>query len=103
MGAAVPDLGEAIALAVRAHRAFADFTVIGWDVGLTCAGPVLVEGNWNPGTDILQLVSGRGLSDTRLGDLYPGVPAVAEEACEAGGRPEAAADGGLIAYDLYSS
>ena len=70
MGAAVPDLGEAIALAVRAHRAFADFTVIGWDVGLTCAGPVLVEGNWNPGTDILQLVSGRGLSDTRLGDLY---------------------------------
>ncbi len=28
----------------------------------------------------------------RLADLYPGVPAVAEEACEAGGRPEAAAD-----------
>lgn len=70
-GVPVPDLADAIALALRAHRAFADgFTVIGWDVGLTPGGPVLVEGNWNPGTDIVQLVSGRGVSDTRLGALY---------------------------------
>ncbi|MCI4588647.1 hypothetical protein MOK15_00800 [Sphingobium sp. BYY-5] len=71
VGTPVPDLIGAIALAGRAHLAFATgFTVIGWDVGLTSAGPVLIEGNWNPGTDILQLVSGRGLADTRLGALY---------------------------------
>ncbi len=70
-GAPVPDLVDAIALARRAHLPFVEgFTVIGWDVGLTDAGPVLIEGNWNPGTDILQLVSGQGVSDTRLGALY---------------------------------
>lgn len=69
-GTPVPDLSEAIALACRAHCAFAGFIVIGWDIGLTDDGPMLVEGNWNPGTDILQLVSGRGLADTRLGALY---------------------------------
>lgn len=70
-GVAVPDLDAAIALALRAHQPFrAGFTVIGWDVGLTDAGPVLVEGNWNPGTDILQLVEGRGVADGRLGALY---------------------------------
>ncbi len=70
-GTAVPDLAEAIALACRAHQAFATgFTVIGWDVGLTSNGPMLIEGNWNPGTDILQLVNGQGLAETRLGALY---------------------------------
>ncbi|WHO38625.1 sugar-transfer associated ATP-grasp domain-containing protein [Sphingobium sp. AP49] len=70
-GRPVPDLDAAVALALRAHLAFrSGFTVIGWDVGLTPDGPVLVEGNWNPGTDIVQLVSGRGLADSRLGALY---------------------------------
>jgi hypothetical protein len=31
---------------------------------------VLIEGNWNHGTDIVQLVSGKGLDRTRLGELY---------------------------------
>jgi hypothetical protein len=70
-GRPVPDLDAAVALALRAHLAFrSGFTVIGWDIGLTPDGPVLVEGNWNPGTDIMQLVSGRGLADSRLGALY---------------------------------
>lgn len=62
---------EALALAIRAHDAFGDgFTVIGWDIGLTSRGAVLVEGNWNPGYNVMQLVHGRGLGDTRLGTLY---------------------------------
>ena len=66
-----PDLEAALALAARAHEAFrAGFGVVGWDVGLTDGGPVLIEGNWSPGTDILALVSGRALGDTRLGALY---------------------------------
>lgn len=66
-----PDLDAALALAARAHEAFrSGFSVIGWDVGLTETGPVLIEGNWSPGSDILALVFGRALGDTRLGALY---------------------------------
>ena len=70
-GAILPDHAEARALALRAHERFRHgFTLIGWDIGLTAQGPVLIEGNWNPGTDIVQLVNGRGVSDSRLGALY---------------------------------
>lgn len=70
-GTLIPDVAAAITLSIRAHMAVREgFRVIGWDVGLTAGGPILIEGNWNPGTDILQLVSGTGLGDTRLGALY---------------------------------
>ena len=71
LGFRVPLLAESRALALRAHRHFAaGFVVIGWDVGLTAAGPVLIEGNWNHGTDIVQLATGEPLAETRLGQLY---------------------------------
>nr|WP_246344359.1 sugar-transfer associated ATP-grasp domain-containing protein [Sphingobium fontiphilum] len=57
-------------LAVRAHGHFADHALIGWDIGLSADGPVLIEGNWNPGYNVLQLVSGRGIGGMRLGALY---------------------------------
>jgi hypothetical protein len=70
-GRKIPDIGEAVALAVRAHGAFrSGFRVIGWDVGVAASGPCLIEGNWNPGSDILALASGRSLGDTRLGAIY---------------------------------
>jgi hypothetical protein len=67
----IPQFEDAVALALRAHTVFRDgFRVVGWDVGIAASGPCLIEGNWNPGSDILALVSGRGLGDTRLGALY---------------------------------
>lgn len=70
-GQHVPDLAAAIELAEQAHRTLPDgYAVVGWDIGLTDRGPMLVEGNWNPGTDIIQLVDGVGLDRTRLGELY---------------------------------
>ncbi|MGW8201796.1 sugar-transfer associated ATP-grasp domain-containing protein [Sphingomonas bisphenolicum] len=70
-GATIPDHDAARALALQAHERFRQgFTLIGWDIGLTTQGPVLIEGNWNPGTDIVQLVNGRGVADSRLGALY---------------------------------
>ena len=70
VGRMVPDLEEAIALGEQAHRTLPGYTVVGWDVGLSDQGPTLVEGNWNPGTDIIQLVDGAGIDRTRLGELY---------------------------------
>jgi len=70
-GVMLPDHAAAQRLAIQAHDRFrSGFTLIGWDIGLTAQGPVLIEGNWNPGTDILQLANGRGVADSRLGALY---------------------------------
>ena len=50
VGRALPLWDDALALAVRATRAFAPLRTIGWDVALTADGPLLVEGNarWDP-------------------------------------------------------
>jgi hypothetical protein len=70
-GAMVPDFAASEELAREAHRSLPPrYTVVGWDIGVTAKGPVLVEGNWNPGTDIIQIVTGRGIDATRLGELY---------------------------------
>lgn len=71
-GGLTPDLlAQCEAVAVAGHQALgAGYATIGWDVGLSDAGPVLIEGNWNPGTDIMQLLSGEPLSSGRTGALY---------------------------------
>jgi hypothetical protein len=48
-GERIPFWEEAVALAERAHRAFDRHPVVGWDIAITPAGPVLVEANilWN--------------------------------------------------------
>jgi len=44
-GLRLPDWTEAKTLAVCAHERFGGLSTVGWDVGLTPSGPVLVEGN----------------------------------------------------------
>ena len=68
-GRTLPLWPEACQLAVSAHKAFADRTVIGWDVAITAEGPVLVEGNSGPDVDLLQRPMRRGLGAGRLGEL----------------------------------
>lgn len=67
-----PELLEgAVKLAVEAHACLPrGFAVVGWDVGLGTNGPILIEGNWNPGTGLPQWVAGAGLSQMWLGTLY---------------------------------
>ena len=48
-------------LCFRAHRAFAGLRIIGWDVGITDDGPLLVEGNATPDLDLMQIALDRGL------------------------------------------
>ena len=58
-------------IAIAGHDALgAGYSAIAWDVGLSDAGPVLIEANWNPGTNIMQLLQRRPLSDGRIGALY---------------------------------
>ena len=68
-GRTLPLWRELCDLAVRAHRAFDDRVMIGWDIGLTASGPCLVEGNSGPDVDLMQRPARRGLADGRFGEL----------------------------------
>ena len=69
-GRLLPDWAAAKALVADAHaRAFADYALIGWDVGFAPDGPVLIEGNGKPGVLMPQRAGRRGLGGQRYGEL----------------------------------
>ena len=68
-GRVLPLWAETQALAARAHAAFADRLLIGWDIAITRDGPVLIEGNSGPDLDIIQRVYGEPLGNARFGEL----------------------------------
>ena len=55
IGYQIPMLPEAIALAKKAAMVIPQMRHVGWDIAITPDGPVIVEGNEHPGTDLCQL------------------------------------------------
>ncbi|MGH6892608.1 MAG: sugar-transfer associated ATP-grasp domain-containing protein [Dongiaceae bacterium] len=68
-GRQLPMWRDAVDLAVRAHRAFDDYALIGWDVALLHDGPILIEGNRGPDVDILQRTGKGPVGNGRFGKL----------------------------------
>lgn len=69
-GHLLPDWPRAKALAIEAHRrAFSEYALIGWDVGLAPDGPILIEGNAKPGVLMPQRAGRAGLGGQRYGAL----------------------------------
>jgi hypothetical protein len=68
IGRVLPLWNETKALAMRAHRSFADRVLVGWDIAITDDGPVIVEGNSSPDLDILQRF-GAPVCSSRFGEL----------------------------------
>jgi hypothetical protein len=68
-GRSLPLWAEVQALATRAHRAFADRKLIGWDIAITDAGPIIIEGNSSADLDIIQRTARMGLAESRLAEL----------------------------------
>jgi len=68
-GRFLPLWPETRALAERAHAAFADRHIIGWDMAILEDGPHIVEANGGPDTDMHQRVSREPLGDQRFGEL----------------------------------
>lgn len=68
-GTKVPSWSAIKALAMAAHRVFADRILIGWDIAPTAEGPVVIEANGAPDLDIMQRFIRHGLMAARLGIL----------------------------------
>jgi hypothetical protein len=60
-GMVLPHWPEVKQLALRAAEAARCVRSIGWDIGLSAQGPVLIEGNETWGEEILQIALGRGI------------------------------------------
>ncbi|MEO1331242.1 MAG: sugar-transfer associated ATP-grasp domain-containing protein [Pseudomonadota bacterium] len=61
LGVTMPDWDAMLALVERAALAFPATPVIGWDMGLTDQGPLVVEGNTNPNHTLFQIAANEGL------------------------------------------
>jgi hypothetical protein len=69
-GRVLPFWSDVLALARRAHSIFNQRLVAGWDIAILPEGPVLVEGNVAPDTDMHQRVSGLPLGTGQFGMLF---------------------------------
>lgn len=68
-GRLLPMWNDVCDLVRRAHSAFHDWVVIGWDVAITAEGARLVEGNSGPDIDLIQRPLRTAFGDARLGEL----------------------------------
>jgi hypothetical protein len=68
-GRVLPHWPEVMALAVKAHAAFPEWAVIGWDVAILDAGPRLIEGNRGPDVDLIQRPLRGPIGNGRFGEL----------------------------------
>ena len=69
-GAVLPQYSEVFALALRAHRAFAEFPSVGWDVAITRDGLMLMEGNYDWGIVFAQQLFGSSLATTTFAEHF---------------------------------
>lgn len=68
-GREVPFYQESVELVLEAHKLFPSLLTIGWDVAVTPAGPVLVEGNETWDIEILQIAHQEGLA-SKIREIY---------------------------------
>jgi hypothetical protein len=70
VGAHIPYWSEVKALAEQAHGIFPAVGVMGWDIGISEDGPVIVEGNNAPFHTLYQLATGEGIMNPRFAAVF---------------------------------
>lgn len=69
-GRIAPDWDAARDLALSAHRQLAPRQmIVGWDIGLSVRGPMLIEANQRPAVRMTQRLSRKGIGAMRYGEL----------------------------------
>jgi hypothetical protein len=77
VGLQMPHWPEVISAAVAAHTLFPDHGVLGWDIGITAEGPVILEANDNPFHMLYQRASGRGILNAEFRPVFDRLRAAA--------------------------
>ncbi len=70
VGTHIPYWSELKALAVQAHALFPNSGVLGWDIGMSDEGPVIVECNNSPFHTLYQLATGEGVLNRRFAAVF---------------------------------
>jgi hypothetical protein len=68
-GRTLPHWDEVVALAVKAHEAFPQRVVVGWDVAMLADGAMIIEGNGKPDLDIHQRAERGPAGESRIAHL----------------------------------
>jgi len=68
-GTRLPLWTESVSLVKRAHLGFPEAIFIGWDIGITDQGPILIEGNSGLCVHLQQTPQGEPLGAGRFGEL----------------------------------
>lgn len=86
VGRRIPCWAEARAAALAAAALAPSFRILGWDVAITPEGPVLVEGNGDPGHRVAQTASGQGALTDRFRALMAEIEAEERARARMAGR-----------------
>lgn len=65
-GLQIPHWERLHEVAVQAHGVFPEFGIIGWDIGMSADGPVIIEANDNPFHALYQLAADRGVRNAEF-------------------------------------
>jgi hypothetical protein len=68
-GRTLPHWPEVVALAIKAHEAFPQRVVVGWDVAMLADGAMIIEGNGKPDLDIHQRAERGPAGQSRIAHL----------------------------------
>ena len=68
-GRILPHWPDVVALAVKAHTAFPQRVIVGWDVAMLADGAMIIEGNGKPDLDIHQRAERGPAGDGRIAEL----------------------------------
>jgi len=55
-GFVIPYWKEIIKMTKEAAKVNDDVNVVGWDVAITENGPLIIDGNWDPGMDLIKVL-----------------------------------------------
>ncbi|MEO1423369.1 MAG: sugar-transfer associated ATP-grasp domain-containing protein [Pseudomonadota bacterium] len=66
----LPDWDKVRKLAIDCHAITPDLGVIGWDVGVSEDGPLIIEANTNPHHHLYQLAAGRGILNADFAPVF---------------------------------